>query len=190
MTEIPPASIPPASIPPASIEALTELVGRFAAEHHCPSISWGLVTDGQLTTTGASWDDEHMTMPTADTVYRIASMTKSFTCAALLALRDDGVLSLDDPLTMHAPELAALRPATSDTGPIRIRHLMRMSSGLATDDAWADRHLEISDDDLDAAVATAGSSPAPRGRSWSSRSWGSDCSAEWCCAPPAEPYRT
>lgn len=141
-------------LPTGALEALTELVGRFAKEHHCPSISWGLVTDGRLATTGAAWDDEHMAAPTADTVYRIASMTKSFTCAAILSLRDEGVLSLDDPITLHAPELAVVQPPTSDAGPIRIRHLMRMSSGLATDDAWADRHLDIGDDELDAALAS------------------------------------
>lgn len=140
-------------LPAGALEALTELVGRFAKEHHCPSINWGLVTDGRLATTGAAWDDEHMAAPTVDTVYRIASMTKSFTCAAILSLRDEGVLSLDDPITEHAPELAVVQPPTSDAGPIRIRHLMRMSAGLATDDAWADRHLDITDDELDAALA-------------------------------------
>ena len=39
-------------LPTGALEALIELVGRFAKEHHCPSISWGLVTDGRLDTTG------------------------------------------------------------------------------------------------------------------------------------------
>ena len=34
-----------------------------------------------------------------------------------------------------------------------VRHLVTMSSGLATDDAWADRHLDLHDDELDAIVA-------------------------------------
>ena len=34
-----------------------------------------------------------------------------------------------------------------------VRHLLTMSSGLATDDAWADRHLDLHDDELDAIVA-------------------------------------
>ena len=34
-----------------------------------------------------------------------------------------------------------------------VRHLLTMSSGLATDDAWADRHLDLHDAELDAIVA-------------------------------------
>ena len=43
--------------------------------------------------------------PGAGTVFRIASMTKSFTAAAVLALRDDGRLALDDPAEEFVPEL-------------------------------------------------------------------------------------
>ena len=41
----------------------------------------------------------------ADTVFRIASMTKSFTAMAILKLRDEGKLSLDDPAERYVPEL-------------------------------------------------------------------------------------
>ncbi|MBI5088261.1 MAG: beta-lactamase family protein [Actinobacteria bacterium] len=134
-----------------ALPALDDLVARTAAEHHCPTIAWGVVADGRLAHT-AGWghlDDGRS--PTADTVYRIASMTKSFTAAAVLMLRDDGALWLDDPIVQHAPELAPALP--EGVGPIRLRHLLSMSSGLATDDAWADRHLDISDDELDRALA-------------------------------------
>ena len=36
--------------------------------------------------------------PTMRTVFRIASMTKPFTAATVLRLRDDGVLALDEPV--------------------------------------------------------------------------------------------
>ena len=39
---------------------------------------------------------------TPDTVFRIASMTKSFTAMAILKLRDEGKLSLDDPAAIGA----------------------------------------------------------------------------------------
>ncbi len=142
----------PFELAPELVEAATELVGQFATEHHCPSISWGLVSQGQVSTTGASWDDEHMPMPTADTVYRIASMTKSFTAAVVLSLRDEGALSLDDPIGHHAPELAALRSPTEDAAPIRVRHLLTMTAGFVTDNPWGDRHLDIDDEGMDAVV--------------------------------------
>ena len=82
-------------------------------------------------------------------VYRIASMTKSFTAATVLALCDDGLLHLDDPIASLAPEFAAIRHPAPDAPEITVRHLLSMTAGLATDDAWADRHLDFTDADLD-----------------------------------------
>ncbi len=118
-----------------------ELVANTARDERCASIAWGVIEDGALT--------EHHA---ADTVYRIASMTKSFTTAAVLALRDEGAFCLDDAVARHATELATVRgPAGS--APITLRHLLSMSSGLATDDAWADRHLDITADEIDTLYA-------------------------------------
>ena len=75
-------------------------------------------------------------------------MTKTFTAATVLRLRDDGVLALDDGL----PELATAGP-TADSPAITLRHLLSMQSGLTSDDRWADRHLDIGTDELDAVVA-------------------------------------
>lgn len=116
---------------------IRDLVAAAAAEELCPTIAWGVVQHGQLT------DGEH-----TDLVFRIASMTKSFTVAAVLSLRDEGVWRLDDPVARYAPELATVR-GPEGSPPITLHHLMSMSSGLATDDAWADRHLDISADDID-----------------------------------------
>lgn len=38
-------------------------------------------------------------------MFRIASMTKSFTAMAILKLRDEGKLKLDDPASFYIPEL-------------------------------------------------------------------------------------
>ena len=46
--------------------------------------------------------------PDAGTVFRIASMSKCFTASAVLLLRDDGALALDDPAAEYVPELARL----------------------------------------------------------------------------------
>ena len=55
--------------------------------------------------------------PDADTVFRIASMTKSFTAAAVLLLRDEGALALDDEAVRYVPELAGVRPPDAPTLP-------------------------------------------------------------------------
>jgi CubicO group peptidase (beta-lactamase class C family) len=85
-----------------------------------------------------------------DAVYRIASMTKSFTAATVLGLRDDGLLRLDDPIAAHIPELAGLRSPTSDSPTITVRHLLTMSGGMATDDKWGDRQLDVDAETLSA----------------------------------------
>ena len=53
--------------------------------------------------------------PDARSVFRIASMTKSFTAASVLSLRDEGLLRLDDPIDRYVPELATLRYPTTDS---------------------------------------------------------------------------
>ena len=92
-----------------SHDHLQRLADEAATTHHCPTIAWGIVADGRLAD-GAD----------TDVVYRIASMTKSFTCAAVLALRDEGALSLDVPVAHYAPELAPI-VGPSGAPPIRCR---------------------------------------------------------------------
>jgi CubicO group peptidase (beta-lactamase class C family) len=121
-----------------------------------PQMAWGVLIDGALVHSGGHDADAH-------TAFRIASMTKSFTAAAVLALRDDGAFALDDPVARHAPELAALRAPWRDAPPVTIRHLLTMSSGLATDDPWADRHLDLSDVQLDAVIESGGTWAAAPG---------------------------
>jgi CubicO group peptidase (beta-lactamase class C family) len=110
-----------------------------------PRMAAGVVAGGQLVSF-VGYD------ATESSLFRIASMTKSFTAAATLILRDEGRVQLDAPVATYAPEYASLTGPTADAPPITLRHLLNMSSGLATDDPWGDRHLDISDADLDAIV--------------------------------------
>ena len=64
-----------------------------------------------------------------NTVFRIASMTKSFTALAILKLRDEGKLSLDDPAEKYVPELRALKYPTTDSPKLTIRQLLSHSAG-------------------------------------------------------------
>ena len=114
---------------------------HHAARLQLPSLAWGLVRHGEV-----------LAGVGTDAVYRIASMTKSFTAATVLILRDAGRLNLDDPIERHAPELAGLRSPQPGAPLVTVRHLLTMGSGLATDDAWADRHLDLTDHELDAIV--------------------------------------
>jgi CubicO group peptidase (beta-lactamase class C family) len=116
---------------------------EFAKTGHVPGAAWGIVIDGQLAHSGSTGvRDVASNAPVdADTVFRIASMTKSFTAMSILKLRDDGKLSLDDPAERYVPELKELRYPTSDSPRITIRHLLTHSEGFPEDNPWGDQQL-------------------------------------------------
>jgi len=124
--------------------ALTEvdaIADRTFASWKVPGLSYGIVLDGGLRHARGlgTLRVGETAAPDADSVFRIASMTKSFTAATLLLLRDEGRLRLDDPLAAHLPELERIVGPTADSPSITIRHLMTMTAGFPTDDPWGDR---------------------------------------------------
>lgn len=128
------------------------LFTTYADEAHVPGIAWGVIVDGALVHTGAAGLRDVDANAPLDTraVFRIASMTKSFTALAILKLRDDGRLSLDDPVERYVPELKALPYPTTDAPRITIRHLLTHSAGFPEDNPWGDRQLAIGEDAMDA----------------------------------------
>jgi CubicO group peptidase (beta-lactamase class C family) len=117
-----------------------------------PGAAWGIVIDGELAHSGAAGvrDIVTKTPVDADTVFRIASMTKSFTALSILKLRDDGKLSLDDPAERYVPELKQLRYPTSDSPRITIRHLLTHSAGFPEDNPWGDQQLSETEESFTA----------------------------------------
>jgi CubicO group peptidase (beta-lactamase class C family) len=68
---------------------------------------------------------------TAQTVYRVGSVTKEFTAACILLLAERGKLSVDDPLARYLPEFPRANEVT-------LRQLLNHSSGIRnyTDETW------------------------------------------------------
>jgi CubicO group peptidase (beta-lactamase class C family) len=65
------------------------------------------------------WADIEAKRPMrADTLFRIASMTKPITSAAALMLMEEGKLALEDPINRWIPELANLRALNDPAGPL------------------------------------------------------------------------
>jgi len=121
---------------------------EFVARENVPGAAWGIVIDGELVHLGTTGLREVETSQPVrgDSVFRIASMTKSFTAMAILKLRDAGKLSLDDPAERHVPELRGLHPLTSDAPAITLRHLLTQSAGFPEDNPWGDQQLGISEE--------------------------------------------
>ena len=59
--------------------------------------------------------------PDTSSIFRIASMTKSFVAAAILKLRDEGKLNLDDSVITHIPQMKAIKLPTPDSPELTIR---------------------------------------------------------------------
>lgn len=142
-------------LPDGLTEAIDSLYSAFALENNLPGISYGIIIDTALVYTGSiGFADLAGRRPvTSSTAFRAASMTKSFTALAILKLRDEGKLGLDDPVHIYLPELKDLKYLTSDAPVLTIRHLLTHTGGFPQDDPWADRQLETTEEELSAILA-------------------------------------
>src|SRR5699024_1662588 len=73
-------------------------------------------------------DVEQQLQVTEDTVFGIASMTKSFACVAIMQLQEAGKLSVHGPVKTYLPNFRVPHPTYTDQ--ITIHHLMTHTSGL------------------------------------------------------------
>lgn len=134
----------------SALPTIDSIYKAYAITHHVPGLVYGIVADGRLIHTGGfGYANIAQKIPaTAQSVYRIASMTKSFTAMAILSLRDAGKLDLDDPVSRYIPEMLQVHPLTDDSPPITIRHLLSHSAGFPEDNPWGDRQLQRTDQEL------------------------------------------
>ena len=132
----------------AAFPEIEKLFNAFVQRANMPGAVMGIIIDGELVWVKATGVREttDKTPVTPDTVFRIASMTKSFTAMSILKLRDEGKLSLDDPVSRYIPALADLPYPTKDSPAITIRHLLTHSEGFPEDNPWGDRQLAQTDE--------------------------------------------
>ena len=112
------------------IDAFAAWIEAQLAYRELPGVSVGLVYDQELV-----WhrgfgfaDRERQVRADAQTVYRIASISKLFTATALLQLRDADKLQLDDPVRRHLPWFRI--GGEADSPPITLRALITHTAGL------------------------------------------------------------
>ena len=127
------------SFAPSVLTQVCEELEAEASAGGVTQLAYGIVSGGQLV---AKRDP--------DAIFRIASMTKSFTAATVLGVCR-GVIpvtgpapSLDDELVDWLPDLQESQWATGMT----VRDALTMSTGLPNDDPWADRLESLSDADM------------------------------------------
>jgi CubicO group peptidase (beta-lactamase class C family) len=118
------------------------LLRRAQSEQRLPSVSAAVVRAGEVIWAEAIGlaDAERGAEASPETQYRIGSITKTFTAAAVMRLRDEGALSLDDPLAEHLPEVGQAGPT--------LRELLTHTSGLQAEipgEVWETLDLPSAD---------------------------------------------
>ncbi len=124
----PAANIPPTPQYRLVAEALSSFIRSEMEQKQIPAISIALV-DNQQIVWSAGFGHARTNIPaTADTIYRVGSVSKLFTDLALMQLVERGQLDLDAPVTKYLP---SFQPTNRFNKPITIRQLMTHRSGLA-----------------------------------------------------------
>ena len=120
-----------------------EMFREYFASGAAPGVSYGVVYDGKLVHSGGigTLRVGEQATPEPNSVFRIASMTKSFIAATVLKLRDEGVLRLDDTAEHWVPQL------TADSVAPTLRQLLSMTAGLPEEHCDIMQQLLLLEDD-------------------------------------------
>jgi CubicO group peptidase (beta-lactamase class C family) len=142
----------------AGAAELDAVLGRFVSRDGLPGAAAGVVCGDELAwAAGAGFADAAAQVSSdPGTLYRIASITKTFTGTAVMQLRDAGRLDLDDSAVKYLPEL---RGAVSPFGTIEavtIRRMLSHESGLAYDPPGTDWSVPVYQGDPQRTLAEPG----------------------------------
>jgi CubicO group peptidase (beta-lactamase class C family) len=129
----------------AAFAKVDQIFADYALDSHVPGLVYAIVANGRLVHVRALGvqDLEFRRPVTADTLFRIASMTKAFTALTVLKLRDERKLQLDAPAESYIPDLRGWKYPTQDSPRIRVRDLLNHTAGFVTDDPWGDRQTPL-----------------------------------------------
>ncbi|MHB1424927.1 MAG: serine hydrolase [Gemmataceae bacterium] len=119
----------------AAAERLTSFIEREVRAKKLPALSVALVDEQHIVwARGFGFADSQAKIPaTAETIYRVGSVSKLFTDLAVMQLVERGVLDLDAPITKYLPEFKpGVPPRSGGTRgvPITLRQMMAHRSGL------------------------------------------------------------
>ena len=117
----------------AALRQLGERLDGTVADDPAGSLSAAVMHRGATVWThAAGWADREQDAPaTTDTVYRVGSVTKSFTVACALRLAERDELDLDAPVAELVSEIQQVVGYPAQPAPITLRDLCSHTSGLA-----------------------------------------------------------
>ena len=134
------AQADPTTLPPQVEDGLHLLdlwIEEQMAYHGIPGLALGIVNDQELVWS-AGYGPLHPASQeplTPTTPFRIGSVSKLFTSTAILLLRDQGRLRLDDPVVEHLKEFQIRNPFPHSPA-VTIRHLLTHTGGLPREGAF------------------------------------------------------
>lgn len=136
-----PGTPAPRTLPAETIRAVDDRVAVAQASGRVPTLVAAVVRDGRLAHVAGAGEPVD-----PRTQFRIGSITKTFTAALVLQLRDEGQLSLDDLLYRHLPGTAV--------GGVTLRQLLGHVSGLQRepDGQWWERAAGLAEEEVLAGV--------------------------------------
>lgn len=122
-------TVPPSDRYAAVAQALERFIDREVADKGLPALSIALIDDQSIVWAKGFGhaQPKHKVPATAETVYRVGSVSKLFTDIGIMQLVERGVLDLDAPVTRYLP---AFKPVNPFDKPITLRQLMAHRSGL------------------------------------------------------------
>ncbi|GAA4003269.1 serine hydrolase domain-containing protein [Allokutzneria multivorans] len=110
-------------------EKLAEFVASKAEELGIPGVAVGLLVDGEMITAAHGvTSTAHPAPVDAETLFHLASVTKSFTGTAVMRLVGQGKVELDAPVRRYVPDLALSDEEAAER--ITVLHLLNHTSGL------------------------------------------------------------
>jgi CubicO group peptidase (beta-lactamase class C family) len=115
-----------------NLQPITRAIKPFVDNRELPGLVTLVTSKDKILHTSALGlsNIENNTAMKPDSIFWIASMTKPITAAAVLALEDDGKLSLHDPISKYIPELAGLKTREGQTPTITLAHILSHTSGM------------------------------------------------------------
>lgn len=128
---------------------LSALIKQDMQKHDVQGLSIALV-DGQKVVWAEGFgyaDVAHQVPATADTVYRIGSISKVVTATGIMRLVEQGKVELDEPITAYVPEFS-IHNRFQGSKPITLRALLAHHSGLPSDvlkGMWVDHPVSLAE---------------------------------------------
>ena len=117
------------------IQMWADYVEEVRLAHNVPGIAVGMVCGSDLSWFQGFGETELGSgkRPSAHSIYRVASNTKTVTATALMILQESSMLSLDDPLLLYIPEFTSAAGIAGDLEDVTLRRMTAHYSGLTTE---------------------------------------------------------